>query len=620
MRRPPPAGLAVALNGHCGMMKESCDSGGRSTRGSQRIHTEAKEPRSLRTEGARLHEPYDLFEEEVRSHLVGLDRKMEAHFTEFREKLELVQLQVNSGFDSLSVDLRSCWRPPALEATTHAEAKPPHSKEVPREGGFGEDGEAGFVSTDDRSVDGADKSPKPYLTASEAQAQSGSSRKRRASISSSMSSIGFSTWDLDFIKRSRPSKWKQYIWNVLEDPDSGTVARWFPRIWSFVIVASSLVSLMENVKTFPLRGFSLTIVELTFDIVFSAELLLRFFVRRSYVGFFTNIHSAIDFVATLPIILRIYCLATAEDAERSQSMATLMCIIPLLRLLKVMRHVHHFHLFIRLLDETRSALTVLLFLLLLIVISFSTVIYMVEPRDNVESLPKAMYLIIVTISTVGYGDVTPTTTGGLLAVCCIIPCSVLYMSMPIGIVGNAFTRIWSDRDRILLTIKTRERLKEWGYTAADTKMLLRHFDSNRNGELNLNEFRQMVAEMRLSIKDERVVELFDSFDKDGSGEIDPKEFTRLLFPSTFYELLDRKESKNTKDVSAGPMTPQPPSHAMISAQTSLHEAEAISEGSKMNGTRSGGMDSAADVDFGDASPTEDHGVTASKWRVMAAPT
>ena len=61
---------------------------------------------------------------------------------------------------------------------------------------------------------------------------------------------------------------------------------------------------------------------------------------------------------------------------------------------------------------------------------FSSVVYFVEPRDNIDSLPKAMYLIIVTISTVGYGDVTPDTTNGYLALSVIIVVSVFYMAIP----------------------------------------------------------------------------------------------------------------------------------------------------------------------------------------------
>ena len=72
-----------------------------------------------------------------------------------------------------------------------------------------------------------------------------------------------------------------------------------------------------------------------------------------------------------------------------------------------------------------------------IVLCFSTLMYVVEPHENINSLTTAMYICTVTVTTVGYGDVTPTTNSGrvLAGVLCFI--SVLFMAMPISVLGNA---------------------------------------------------------------------------------------------------------------------------------------------------------------------------------------
>merc|ERR1719491_899427 len=94
---------------------------------------------------------------------------------------------------------------------------------------------------------------------------------------------------------------------------------------------------------------------------------------------------------------------------------------------------------------------------------------------------------------------------------------VLYMAIPLGIVGHAFTQVWQDRDRILLVKKTQAALLQWGYKAHDIPILCQVFDTHGEGELDINDFRRMIHQMRIGLNDDRVIELFHSFDADGSG-------------------------------------------------------------------------------------------------------
>jgi len=189
-----------------------------------------------------------------------------------------------------------------------------------------------------------------------------------------------------------------------------------------------------------------------------------------------------------------------------------------------------------------EALPVLLFTLLVITLVFSTAIYMVEPRHNIETLPRAMWLVMVTMTTVGYGDVTPESVAGSLLVAVLVIGSVLYMAMPIGIIGEAFTRVWQDRDRILLMEQARERLVSWGFTCSDVSVLFESFDQNRNGQLNYNEFYRMIRSMNIGLPDERIVKLFNHFDVGQNGFILQDNFIQVLFPSSYHMIADYEES------------------------------------------------------------------------------
>mmetsp|Transcript_30290 Transcript_30290/g.48911 ORF Transcript_30290/g.48911 Transcript_30290/m.48911 type:complete len:148 (-) Transcript_30290:22-465(-) len=122
----------------------------------------------------------------------------------------------------------------------------------------------------------------------------------------------------------------------------------------------------------------------------------------------------------------------------------------------------------------------------------------------------------------------------------------MYTAMAFGLIGNIFTSVWKDRDRILLMKKTRIRLEQWGYHPTQIPKLFKRFDVKRQGELDIFAFRRMIEAMRLGLSEERVNALFIQFDADRSGTIDSSEFIRHLFPKTFHQLFDANEGNSPR--------------------------------------------------------------------------
>merc|ERR1711966_72113 len=102
----------------------------------------------------------------------------------------------------------------------------------------------------------------------------------------------------------------------------------------------------------------------------------------------------------------------------------------------------------------REALPSMLFIMIVLMWLFSSLLVVFEPTDNIRSLPHAMWMVVVTMTTVGYGDAFPVTTEGYIICSLLAVTSLLYMAVPLGIIGNIFTKVWDDRDRILLMKKT----------------------------------------------------------------------------------------------------------------------------------------------------------------------
>jgi len=330
---------------------------------------------------------------------------------------------------------------------------------------------------------------------------------------------------------------RRSIWNFIENPESGVAAKWFAQAWFIFIVLATLVTVTQGIDDPPLNGWTAAVLETIIDVIFLLELIIRFICCPSKWVWFIGIYTWLDVLAAAPLLVRIpsgFVLPTGE--VQTVPHAVLLCAVPIVRLLKTLRRFEKFHLLIKAFGLAAEALPVLLYILTVIAMFFSALIYLVEPRDNITSLPFSFYFCIVTMTTVGYGDITPTTTAGNCVVGVLVVFTVLYMAIPLGIIGSAFTDTWQDRDRILLMQRTRDRLCQWGYTAHDIPVLFRISDANSDGELNITEFRKLLNEMKVGFSEERILKLFNSFDDDGSGTVDDREFVRALFPEAYHDI------------------------------------------------------------------------------------
>jgi len=181
---------------------------------------------------------------------------------------------------------------------------------------------------------------------------------------------------------------------------------------------------------------------------------------------------------------------------------------------------------------------VLLYTLLLIALSFSELMFFVEPRENISDLPTALWFTIVTMTTVGYGEITPTEGSGHTVASVLIIISALYMAIPIGIVGNAFSQVWGDRDRLLVMQRFRNAFLEGGFTLDNFQEIFSMFDEDGSGELDVEEFGLMLKTMQMNLDEERVYMLYQALDKEGQGRITLEALLDVLMPKAYAaELL-----------------------------------------------------------------------------------
>lgn len=202
----------------------------------------------------------------------------------------------------------------------------------------------------------------------------------------------------------------------------------------FLIAASVIVVMLESIDSLRFNYRELFLyLEWGFTIIFTIEYLLRLYCVYHPWRYATSFFGVIDLLAILPTYLSIL-LAGAQY----------FLIIRILRLLRVFRifKLAHFlqegNTLLTALRASRVKIIVFLSFVILLVIIIGAIMYLVEGgvNDSFSSIPRSVYWAIVTLTTVGYGDITPSTAFGQFLSAIVMILGYAIIAVPTGIVTN----------------------------------------------------------------------------------------------------------------------------------------------------------------------------------------
>lgn len=212
---------------------------------------------------------------------------------------------------------------------------------------------------------------------------------------------------------------------------------------------------------------SLAMIEAICTYWFTFEYLVRFFASPHKWNFFRTGVNIIDLLAIFPYYISIFLLepTTLNYPAQSDPWRILIDVFRIFRVLRILKLARHSiglqSLGFTLRNSYQEMGVVMLFLGIFVVI-FASLLYFAEKDEQntkFTSIPKAFWWAIVTMTSVGYGDMIPNTGGGRLigTACCI--CGVLIVALPIPIVVNNFTEFYKDKMRREKAQKRRDAVK-----------------------------------------------------------------------------------------------------------------------------------------------------------------
>lgn len=170
-------------------------------------------------------------------------------------------------------------------------------------------------------------------------------------------------------------------------------------------------------------------------IVFSIEYLLRIFAINRPSKYIFSFFGIIDLISTLPKYISLFFVGT-------QSLLALRALrlLRVFRILKLTRYVGESNTLVAALMRSRTKILVFMFGVVILCIIFGTIMYMVEDDESgFSSIPRSIYWCIVTLTTVGYGDIAPVSPLGQFIASVIMVLGYGIIAVPTGIVSAEFT-------------------------------------------------------------------------------------------------------------------------------------------------------------------------------------
>lgn len=200
----------------------------------------------------------------------------------------------------------------------------------------------------------------------------------------------------------------------------------------FLIVASIIVVMLESVAELDERYHNLFYgLEWFFTIIFSVEYVLRIYSINKPLKYIWSFYGIIDLLAILPTYL-----AIVVSGSHMLVTIRILRLLRIFRVLKLTRFMSESNALLMALWASRRKISVFLFVVLLITIVMGTLMYLIEGRENgFTSIPISIYWAIVTLTTVGFGDITPKTELGQALAAFIMILGYGIIAVPTGIVS-----------------------------------------------------------------------------------------------------------------------------------------------------------------------------------------
>ncbi|KAI9193402.1 uncharacterized protein BJ171DRAFT_528225, partial [Polychytrium aggregatum] len=280
-------------------------------------------------------------------------------------------------------------------------------------------------------------------------------------------------------------RWKKQLRIIVNNQPQnlpGTALRWF---FTIVLLLSIVILVLGTEAQYAQYKLAIFLVNVFCVLVFSMEIALEFYVAPSWSSL-NHFMTYIDLSATIPFYIEVLiCLGSGQSLIDGTTAISGLAALRILRVFRVFRLLKLFErsdellLLVKALQASSNGIVALLITLPLLVTFFGTLLYYAEQTNEYyengkwyyyddkslspfQSIPDAFWQIIVTLTTVGYGDVVPRTLAGRFVSVATMVVALFVMAYPLTIITMHYSNVVTQHENAIKRRQKRQQALQAG--------------------------------------------------------------------------------------------------------------------------------------------------------------
>jgi voltage-gated potassium channel len=229
--------------------------------------------------------------------------------------------------------------------------------------------------------------------------------------------------------RAGDRRWQRRLFSIIFQTGTPEGRAFDLALISAILISVAVVMLQSVARIEARHGEMLFRLEWFFTILFTIEYVLRLACVRNRATYATSFYGTVDLLAILPAYLELLLAGSSYLI-----VIRMLRILRLFRVMKLGRYINAANSLTEALYRSRNKIVVFLYAVLTLVIVFGALMFLIEgPENGFTSIPRGIYWAIVTLTTVGYGDITPRTVPGQAISAMVMILGYGIIAVPTGI-------------------------------------------------------------------------------------------------------------------------------------------------------------------------------------------
>ncbi len=226
------------------------------------------------------------------------------------------------------------------------------------------------------------------------------------------------------------NKFKEKLYEIIFEADT-PAGKLFDIVLLFVILISVVLVMLESVRAVSDKyNYILKVLEWIITVIFSLEYVLRIIIVKKPFRYIFSFYGIVDFLSVIPTYLSLLIIGS-----QSLIVIRILRLLRVFRILKLTRYTLAGRFLMKAMWASREKISVFISFLLIFVVIMGTIMYLIEgEKSGFTSIPTSIYWAIVTLTTVGYGDISPQTPIGQFIASLVMIMGYAIIAVPTGII------------------------------------------------------------------------------------------------------------------------------------------------------------------------------------------